>query len=56
MERIESWVPIADASEQAMRWTQDKMAAVKTSPDNPYGDDEEAIAAAVLAKILSERE
>lgn len=27
------------------------LAVVKTAPDNPYGDDDEAIAAAILAKI-----
>jgi hypothetical protein len=52
MELIESGVPVADASAEAMRWTQDKMVAAKTSAGNPYGDDEEAIAAAILAEIL----
>lgn len=53
MDLIESGVPVADASAEATRWTQDKMVAAKTSAGNPHGNDEEAIAAAILAEILS---
>jgi hypothetical protein len=54
MELIESGVPVADASAEATRWTQDKIVAAKISPDKPYGDDEEGIAATILAKIQSD--
>ena len=47
-------MPMADASSEATRWTQDEIVKARIAPNNPYGDDEEAIAAAILQKILSE--
>lgn len=32
------------------------LAAVKSSPDNPYGDDDEAIAAAILNRVEARKE
>jgi len=36
---------------EAFAWVDDVIAAVRAAPDNPYGDDEEEIAAAILCKI-----
>ena len=36
---------------QAMANLAAALEAVKSAPDNPYGDDEEAIAAAILQKL-----
>ncbi|KKL17574.1 hypothetical protein LCGC14_2484200 [marine sediment metagenome] len=33
---------------EATKWVEAAIAVVKTAPDNPYGDDDEAIAEAVL--------
>lgn len=35
----------------AFAWADDAIAAVKAAPDNPYGDDDEAIAAAILDRL-----
>ena len=40
---------------QAAAWVQAAIATMKTAPDNPYGDDDEAIAGAILEGI-DERE
>ena len=37
--------------ERAMNALETALAIVKTSPDNPYGDDDEAIAAAILDRL-----
>ncbi len=36
---------------EACKWVEDKLAAVKAAPDNPFGDDDEAIAKHILEKI-----
>lgn len=36
---------------QAMSNLEAALAAVKSAPDNPYGDDDEAIAAAILERV-----
>jgi len=36
---------------EASAWVQAAIATMKTAPDNPYGDDDEAIAGAILAGI-----
>jgi hypothetical protein len=33
---------------EAIEWTKQAIAVMKTAPDNPYGDDDEAIAKAIL--------
>jgi hypothetical protein len=48
---IGSGLTMADASPEATRWAQDEIVKAKTAPDNPFGDDDEAIAAALLARI-----
>lgn len=40
---------------EASAWVQQAIAVVKTAPDNPYGNDDEAIAGAIL-KGIEERE
>lgn len=40
--------------EQAMSNLDAALAAVKSAPDNPYGNDDEAIAAAILKRVESE--
>lgn len=41
-------------STEAVQWVKDAIAVVKTAPDNPYGDDDEAIAGEVL-RLYEER-
>ena len=36
---------------KAATWVEEAIAVVKTAPDNPYGDDDEAIALAILEKL-----
>jgi hypothetical protein len=55
MTLIESGLSVADASGEATRWAQGQIVAAKVSPANSFGDDEEAIAEAILAKIRSEK-
>lgn len=40
---------------EASDWVRKAVAVMKTAPDNPYGDDDEAIAGAIL-KGIEERE
>lgn len=42
---------IADGVRAATEWVEAAIALVKTSPDNPYGDDDEAIAGEILRQI-----
>jgi hypothetical protein len=51
---IENGMSIADASSEATRWAQDEIVKAKVAADNPLGDDDEAIAAALLAKIRAD--
>lgn len=36
---------------QAVQMADDAIAAMKAAPDNPYGDDEETIAGAIVAEV-----
>jgi hypothetical protein len=36
---------------EATAWVEEALAVVKSAPDNPHGNDDEAIAAAILQKI-----
>jgi hypothetical protein len=47
---------IADASSQATQWAQDVIVAAQIAPGNPFGNDTEAIAGAILVKIQAQRE
>jgi hypothetical protein len=47
---------LASASAQATRWAQDAIVAAKVAPGNPYGDDDEAIAEAILVRVRAERD
>jgi hypothetical protein len=42
---------VTDGARKAQEWVKAAIAAVKAAPDNPYGDDDEAIAAEVLRQI-----
>jgi hypothetical protein len=42
---------LLEAFAAARLWVTKAIAAVKSAPDNPYGDDDEAIAGAILAKM-----
>ena len=39
---------LSKVAQEATKWVEAAIAVVKTAPDNPYGDDNEAIAGAVL--------
>ena len=38
-------------AQEATQWVRDAIAVVKLSPDNPYGDDDEAIAGEIVRRI-----
>jgi len=40
-----------DVNRKAIAWIEEALAAVKATPDNPYGDDDELIAQAILNKL-----
>lgn len=42
---------IAESAKSATKWVFEAIDVVKTAPDNPYGDDDEAIAGAILARL-----
>lgn len=42
---------LAAVSRNALAWIDEAISAVKAAPDNPYGDNEETIAAAILEKL-----
>lgn len=42
---------IVEVSRNALAWIDAAIAVVKTAPDNPYGDDDEAIAGAILDQL-----
>ena len=42
---------LADSGRQAAELVKRAIAVVKTAPDNPYGDDDEAIAGELLRRI-----
>ena len=42
-------------AKNAKAFVQNAIAAIKAAPDNPYGNDDEAIAGAILAEIAKKR-
>lgn len=46
---------ITQAARDATEWVNDAVSAVKQSPNNPFGDDDEAIAGEVLRQIEEKR-
>lgn len=42
---------MAELSRNALAWVDQAVAAVRSAPDNPYGDDEEAICGAILEQL-----
>lgn len=47
---------IMETTRRATQWVKDVIALVKTAPDNPYGDDDEAIAGAILKKLTEKKQ
>ncbi len=41
---------------EAMEWTFQALDVFKTAPDNPFGDDDEAIAGHILAELEKHKE
>lgn len=42
---------LGKAAREAQAWVDEAIAAVKAAPNNPYGDDDEAIAGEILRQI-----
>jgi hypothetical protein len=42
---------LAELSRAALEWVDQAIAAMRSAPDNPYGDDEETIAGVILAEL-----
>lgn len=42
---------MSELSRNALVWVDEAIAVMRTAHDNPYGDDEEIIAGAILAEI-----
>lgn len=42
---------MVDAARQGLAQVDQMIAVVRSAPDNPYGDDEEVIAGAILAQL-----
>lgn len=42
---------ISNAAREAAEWAQAVIRAVKATPDNPWGDDDEAIAGEILRRL-----
>lgn len=40
---------------EATAWVEEAIAVVKTAPDNPFGDDDEAIAGELLARLEAKK-
>ena len=45
---------IGTVSRESLKWIDEQIHAIRSTPDNTYGDDEETIAEAILA-MLAER-
>lgn len=48
---IEKFGDLAGYARRATEWVEVALRAVKAAPDNPYGEDDEAIAAEILRKL-----
>lgn len=46
---------IGKRAREATEWVEQATVVVKTAPDNPYGDDDEAIAGEILRQIDSRK-
>lgn len=42
---------LAQSGQAAVDWVKQSISLVKSAPDNPYGDDDEAIAGALLERL-----
>lgn len=42
---------LGESAKSATAWVKEALRVFKTAPDNPFGDDDEAIAGAILQKI-----
>lgn len=52
---LSSVANIIAAAREATAWVEQAIAVFKTAPDNPFGDDDEAIAGEILAGIEARR-
>lgn len=52
METITASGKLAQLYRDALEWCDQAVAVMKSAPDNPYGDDEEVIAGAILAELV----
>lgn len=46
---------MADINRQALEWCDQAIEVMRSAPDNPYGDDEETIAGAIVAELEKPR-
>jgi phosphosulfolactate phosphohydrolase-like enzyme len=46
---------VIEGAQKATAWVQGAIAVIKTSPDNPFGDDDEAIAGEILKRLKERR-
>ena len=42
---------LADVTREALKFCDDAIAAMRSAPDNPYGNDEETIAGAIVKEL-----
>jgi hypothetical protein len=42
---------LGESAKAAAEWVKQAIAVIKAAPDNPYGDDDEAIAAEILRRV-----
>lgn len=42
---------LSELSRNALAWCDEAINAMRSAPDNPYGDDEETIAGAIVAEL-----
>lgn len=54
VEAIMNTGKLARLHREAFVWVKEVVEVVKSAPDNPYGDDEEAIAGAILEKLAEQ--
>ena len=46
---------ISKTAKEAMDWVDEAIRVVKSAPDNPYGDDDNAICEAILLRVDQKR-
>lgn len=51
LQALSSKESILGFTQEAIKWVEEALEVVKTAPDNPYGDDNEAIAGEILQQL-----